>query len=180
MLSTGGTPLVDLHVTVSVTGSTGLADDVRHGRLDVALLALPAADLPGPAVRTIFAAPYYAVLPEGHALARAPSISARDLAAERFVDSPRGFGNRIAVDRVYESFGSPRRVSVEVADLRTLPEYVSAGLGVALVPDVVPLAAPGTAVVPLHAPGLTWPLSVVSRGGKAPGRAVRTLLDLIA
>lgn len=167
-------------MTVSVTGSTGLADDVRHGRLDVALLALPAADLPGPAVRTIFAAPYYAVLPEGHALARAPSISARDLAAERFVDSPRGFGNRIAVDRVYESFGSPRRVSVEVADLRTLPEYVSAGLGVALVPDVVPLAAPGTAVVPLHAPGLTWPLSVVSRGGKAPGRAVRTLLDLIA
>ncbi|WP_256440366.1 hypothetical protein [Micromonospora sp. U56] len=37
---------------------------------------------------------------------------------------------------------------LELADLRMLPEYVSAGLGVAVVPDVVPVATPGTAAVP--------------------------------
>ncbi|HWD03737.1 MAG TPA: LysR family transcriptional regulator [Amycolatopsis sp.] len=173
-------PLVDLHVTVSMTGSTGLAEDVRHGRLDTALLGLPAADVPGLAVRTILTAPYYAVLPEDHALAGEAAISLRELAGERFVDTPRGFGNRVATDRAAEAAGFARRVPVEVADLRMLPEYVSTGLGVAVVPDVVPLAAPGTVVVPLRDPDLTWPLSIVTHERNPPSRALRTLLDLIA
>ncbi|MEW2500558.1 LysR family transcriptional regulator [Amycolatopsis sp. CA-161197] len=172
-------PLVDLHLTVSVTGSTGLAEDVRHGRLDVALLGLPESALPGLTVRTIVTVPYFAVLPAAHRLAGRASISLRDLAGERFVDAPRGFGNRIAIDQACESLGVPRRVPVEVADLRVMPLYVAAGLGVAVIPDLMPLTAPGTAVVPLEDAGLTWPLSVVSHGEKAPGRALRTLLDLL-
>lgn len=69
---------------------------------------------------------------------------------------------------------------VEVADLRMLPEYLSAGLGVAVVPDVVPLAAPSTVAAPLRDPGLTWPLSIVTHSRNTPSRALRTLLDLIA
>ncbi|WP_326834491.1 LysR family transcriptional regulator [Amycolatopsis rhabdoformis] len=172
-------PLVDLHVTVSVTGSTGLAEDVRHGRLDVALLGLPESELPGLTVHTIVTVPYYAVLPTGHALADRPALALRDLAGERFVDAPRGFGNRIALDRAYDALGTSRRVPLEVADLRVMPLYVAAGLGVAVLPEVVPLTVAGTVVVPLADPAPVWPLSVVSRGGKAPGRALRTLLDLL-
>lgn len=51
------------------------------------------------------------------------------------------------MDRAAEAAGAVR-VLLEVADLWMLPEYVSAGLGVAVVPDVVPLAAPSTAAVP--------------------------------
>ncbi|MGW4489962.1 LysR family transcriptional regulator [Amycolatopsis sp. NPDC004368] len=172
-------PLVDLHVTVSVTGSTGLAEDVRHGRLDVALLGLPPSELPGLTVHPIVTVPYFAVLPAAHPLAGRASLSLRDLAGERFIDAPRGFGNRIAVDRAYDALGTPRRVPMEVADLQVMPSYVAAGLGVAVVPDVVRLSAPGTVVVPVTDPALTWPLSVVSHAGKPPGRALRTLLDLL-
>ncbi|MFC4016601.1 hypothetical protein ACFOW4_01355 [Micromonospora sp. GCM10011542] len=57
--------------------------------------------------------------------------------------------------------GGGRRALLGVADLRMLPEYVFAGLGVAVVPDVVPLVAPGAAAVPLRDTGVAWPLSVV-------------------
>jgi len=36
-------PLVEVQVTTSPTGSSGLADDVRHGRLDLSLIGLSAA-----------------------------------------------------------------------------------------------------------------------------------------
>ncbi|MFE9695199.1 LysR substrate-binding domain-containing protein [Micromonospora sp. NPDC005806] len=78
------------------------------------------------------------------------------------------------MDRAARRRGGARRVLLEVADLRMLPEYVSAGLGVAVVPDVVPLAAPGTAAVPLRDPGLTWPLSIVTHGRKAASRVAAT------
>lgn len=51
-----------------------------------------------------------------------------------------------------------------------LPEYVFAGLGVAVVPDVVPLVAPGAAAVPLRDTGVAWPLSVVTHDRKAASR----------
>ncbi|MDT8913402.1 LysR family transcriptional regulator [Amycolatopsis sp. PS_44_ISF1] len=172
-------PLVDLHVTVSMTGSTGLAEDVRHGRLDLALLGLPEAELAGLATRSLLDVPYHALVPEDHELAGRAGVGLADLAGERFVDTPRGFGNRIAVDRAFATIGSPRRVTVEVADLRAVPGFVAAGLGIAVVPDVVPLAVPGTSVVPLTEAGFAWPLTAVSHAGRPPSRALRTLLDLL-
>ncbi|WP_033289573.1 LysR family transcriptional regulator [Amycolatopsis jejuensis] len=171
-------PLVDLHLTVSLTGSTGLADDVRQGRLDVALLGLPPSELAGLEATPLASAPYYAVLPSAHPLAGRASIRLPDLDGERFVDCPRGFGNRLAVDRAFAELGISRRVTIELADVRTIPDYVAAGLGVAIAPGTVPLAIPGTVALPLAKTTLTWPFSVVVSAGRPPSRALRTLLDL--
>ncbi|WP_437440905.1 LysR family transcriptional regulator [Rathayibacter oskolensis] len=51
-------PLVDLLLRTSATGSTGLAEDLRRARLDVALLALPAAELADLAVTTLVRSGY--------------------------------------------------------------------------------------------------------------------------
>ncbi|WP_020658538.1 LysR family transcriptional regulator [Amycolatopsis benzoatilytica] len=171
-------PRVDLHLTVSMTGSTGLADDVRHGRLDVALLGLAHSELGGLDVTPLASLPYYAVLPDAHRLADRPSIALPDLDGEQFVDCPRGFGNRLAVDRAFAALGMSRRVIVEVADLRTLPRYVAAGLGVAVTPGTGPRAFPGTVAKDLAGSALTLPLSVVVSAARPPSRALRTLLDL--
>ena len=56
----------------------------------------------------------------------------------------------------------------------------SAGLGVAVVPDVVPLAAPGAAAVPLRDPGLAWPLSIVTQDRKAASRDARSCIATLA
>ncbi|OXM50027.1 LysR family transcriptional regulator [Amycolatopsis thailandensis] len=170
-------PLVELHVTVSITGSTGLAEDLRQGRLDVALLGLPESDLAGLDTKLIGSAPFVVVLPDGHRLGDRRSLTLADLSGESFVDNPRGFGNRVALDRAFEAIGTPRRVVVEVADLRAVPAYVTAGLGIAVVPDLRLLA--GVRTIPLDEPGLTWPLTIATRGERPPRRTARLLLDLI-
>ncbi|WP_290062084.1 LysR family transcriptional regulator [Amycolatopsis solani] len=173
-------PLVDIHVTVSITGSTGLAEEVRQGRLDVALVGLPETDLAGLDVLRVDTLPFVVVLPATHRLAARKAVRLADLAGEDFIDTPRGFGNRVALDRAFDALGSPRRVTVEVADLRPVPGYVRAGLGVAVVPETPGPAEADVVVRPLAGAGLDWPLNLVTAGAKPPSRAVRTLLDLVA
>ncbi|NBH03828.1 LysR family transcriptional regulator [Amycolatopsis sp. SID8362] len=172
-------PLVDIHVTVSITGSTGLADEVRQGRLDVALVGLPESDLAGLDVLRLDTRPFVVVLPATHRLAARKAVRLADLAGEAFIDTPRGFGNRVLLDRAFDALGSPRRVTVEVADLRPVPGYVRAGLGVAVVPDTSVPAGSDVVVRPLAGAGLDWPLNLVTAGAKPPSRALRTLLDLV-
>lgn len=171
-------PLVDLHLTVSLTGSSGLADDVRHGRLDVALLGLSRAELGGLDATQLASVPYYAVLPDSHPLAGREQVRLPELDGELFVDCPRGFGNRLAVDREFAALGLSRRVTAEVADLRTVPRYVAAGLGVAVLPGTARLDHPGVVSIPLADTSLTWPLTVVVSAKRPSSQALRTLLDL--
>ncbi|MEV4265223.1 LysR family transcriptional regulator [Kribbella sp. NPDC049584] len=192
-------PLVEVHVATSPTGSTGLADDVRHGRLDVALLGLPKPELSGLDVRDIATVPFVALLPASHPLAARtsgreaapgpatghtkpygmPGLRLEELAGERFVDMPPGFGNRKMVDRAFDTIGMPRRIQVEVPELTTIPDYVRAGLGVAVVPDLELAEEPDVAKVPINGTELTWTLSVATAAGRRPSRAVTALLDLI-
>jgi len=173
-------PRVDIHVTVSITGSTGLAEEVRQGRLDVAIVGLPESDLAGLAVLRVDTRPFVVLLPAGHPLAARRAVRLADLAGESFIDTPRGFGNRVAMDRAFDAIGAPRRVTVEVADLRTVAGYIAAGLGVAVVPDTPVPGEPDVVVRPLAGAGRDWPLNVVTAGAKPPSRALRTLLDLMA
>jgi DNA-binding transcriptional LysR family regulator len=172
-------PLVDIHVTVSTTGSTGMADDVRTGRLDVALLGLPESDMTGLTTRRLASWRYVVLLPEGHPLARRAKVALRDLIGESFVDTSVGFGNRVSIDRAFDAIGAPRRVGVEVADMTAVPAYVRAGLGIAVIPDVRQDVEPGTVRLPLVNPEMSWLMTMATSAGTAPSRALQTLLDLM-
>jgi DNA-binding transcriptional LysR family regulator len=172
-------PLVDLHVTASSEGSTGLVRDLRRSRLDVALIGLPDSELAGLDVRPIARIPFVALLPAAHPLAGRAEIDPADLVGERFVDTLRGFGNRLAADRVFEALGAPRRVVVEVSDLTTVPDHVRAGLGVAVVPRIDVPREEGLVSRPLAGAPLVWTLHAATLAGRVPSRAVAALLDLL-
>lgn len=173
-------PLVEVQVTTSPTGSSGLADDVRHGRLDVALVGLSQGELSGLEARELASVPFVVMVPSNHRLAGRSEIRLTELAGERFVDMLRGFGNRTAVDRAFDNAGKPRRVQVEVPDLATVPDYVRAGMGVAVVPALDERRLAGVTRLRLTSPELTWTLSAITLSGKVPSRAVSALLDLMA
>jgi DNA-binding transcriptional LysR family regulator len=173
-------PLVDIHVTVSMSGSSGLADDVRHGRLDVALLGLPESELTGLRTTVLDSRPFVALLPADHHLAGRREVTLADLAGEQFVDTARGYANRLAVDRAFDALGTPRRIVVEVADVQTVPDYVRAGLGIAVIPNHGLGADTATVAVPLAGNPLSCVFSIATSADKPPSRPVRTLLDLIA
>lgn len=172
-------PLVEVQVTTSPTGSSGLADDVRHGRLDVALVGLNRGDMPGLEPRELATVPFVVLVPSNHRLAGRGAIRLADLAGERFVDMLRGFGNRTTVDRAFDNAGLPRRVQVEVPDLTTVPDYVRAGLGVAVIPELDQDEAAGVTRLRITDVDLSWTLSAVTLSGRRPSRAVTALLDLM-
>ena len=123
--------------------------------------------------------PFVVLVPSSHRLARAGEVRLAELAGERFVDMLPGFGNRTSVDRAFDLEGLPRRVQVEVPDLTTVPEYVRAGLGVAVVPELDDDETPGVTRLRLADSELTWTLSAITPSGKRPSRAVTALLDLM-
>lgn len=174
-------PGVALSMRTSPRGSTGLVDDVRRSRVDVAFCGLARDELSGLHAQVLRRQPFVALLPAGHPLAAADRIRLADLLTEDFVDMPVGFGNRKVVDDWLRAASLRRRVTLEVPDLSAVPAYVAAGLGVAVVPEQT--AATGEvperlAVVALAEP-LVWELSVIARQeGRSP--AVDALLTHLA
>lgn len=169
-------PEVDLRLGPSPAGSTGLVEDVRQGRLDIAFHGLPDA-VPDLTTQKLIDSPFLAVLPEGHPHAADTAVSLADIAAEPWVDSRAGFGNRVTLDRAFSALGLSRRVPTELADLGEIPRFVAAGLGVAALPELTIIPAAGAVVRPLREP-VDWRLSAIAR--PRPGRAADALLHLLA
>lgn len=164
-------PLVDLQLIASPSGSTGLTDEVRHGRADVAFTGLPRHELTGFDVVELARSPFVAILPLGHPLAAQPAVELADLVAERWIDSPPGYASRVIFDRVLSDSGLNRVISAQVGDAGEIPKLVSAGLGVAVIPKIIYRATSGVVERPLAGPGTELILTVISRPNPAPAAA---------
>lgn len=160
-------PLVRLRLVSSPSGSTGLADDLRRGRIDLAFMGLPSAELPDLETVELVRSPFVALLPEGHSLSALPEIPLERLAAESWIDAPHGFGHRVLLERALTRAGLVREVATEVSAVGDIPSFVAAGFGVALVPEVLVVPAAGTVAVPVT-PVAEWPLSVSTRAHPGP------------
>ncbi|WP_137292939.1 LysR family transcriptional regulator [Nocardioides dongxiaopingii] len=167
-------PLVDLVLSASPHGSTGLVDDLRRGRLDVAFSSLPDRSDPDLVSVPLVALPFVVLVPPGHRLARRRRVRLAELADEGWVDTLAGYGNRVLLDRTLGERGVRRRLVVEVAELPSVPRYVAAGVGVAVVPDVV--EAPGCVRVDLVDGPAPWSVAVCTRRHDGPGAAARALV----
>ncbi|MDM4762586.1 LysR family transcriptional regulator [Galbitalea sp. SE-J8] len=170
-------PHVDLQLGASPTGSTGLAEDVRRGRVDIAFMGLPATDLAGLETTPLFHATVTAILPRGHPLAARSSVRLADVADEPFVDTASGFANRVVVERALAAQRLARRVATEVASVSDIVPFVAAGFGVALAPLAIVTLDERVVAVPVT-PRLDWPLSLVTR--PRPSAAAVALRDLIS
>lgn len=172
-------PLVDLSLSVSPTGSSGLADDVRRGRLDVAFTGFAPADLPGLTTHLLAKADFVVVMRDDDELAAKSTVSLGDVATRRQIDTPRGYGNRVLLDRAFSAKGMPRVVATELSDLTAVPRFVAAGLGIAIIPVAAPITVPGVAIRPLVDPKLTWTMTAISAADTSYSAAVAALLDLV-
>lgn len=142
-------PLVEVSVR-HVNGSANLAERVRDGGLDLAVLSLPDARAPGltltPLSREMLA---LACAPD-HRLAERGSVALAELADEPFVETPPGWGLRQATDRAFAIAGCERRSRFEVNDVGSIVEFVRHGLAVALLPLSMTRQAPEVAMVALR------------------------------
>jgi DNA-binding transcriptional LysR family regulator len=160
-----GTP--NIHTTLETGPALGLVDAVRTGRLDAAVVCLPAPTrgLRKMGLGTLRAV---AVLPAGDPRAVLPEIDLAKLAPERLVVLPRA-GNPAFYDAIVATCRaadcSPTLVELPDADVAHALLAVSAGAGMALLPDSVAdrYSAPGIRLRPVAGSGLDCETAVVTR-----------------
>ena len=173
-------PHVELRVLHAKGGSLELAERLRHGELDVAFLSLPERRPPGLEVRVLAEESVELACPRDHPLATRTGVELAELADETFIDSPAGWGTRIANDAAFARAGIRRTVMLEVDDVPDLLAMVRAGLGVALFPPSLAGARDGLALVPIRRFAPTFEISVATPTIRRPSAAARALLDVLS
>lgn len=168
-------PFVDIQLVASLAGSTGLAEDLARGRLDLAFSGMPAPSALDAWRLATFE--FVVLVPPGHRLAGRASVSLGELSREAWVDVLPGYGNRVQLERVLAERGIARRVTAELAELPSVPSCVAAGLGVAVVPDAIDTSECVTLPIDDDLP--PWTLSLVTRRGAARRPQVKALIDLL-
>lgn len=115
-------------------GDAGLVDDLLSGAVDLAITGdLP--DAPQVSGRRLFLEPLRLVVPPDHRLAGRRTARLSDVADEQFILLKRGFSLRAVTDELCATVGFTPRIGFEGEEVETLRGLVSAGLGVALLPD---------------------------------------------
>jgi DNA-binding transcriptional LysR family regulator len=168
----------DVRVHLRQSGSADLAEMVRDGRVDLAIVSVPDPP-PGVVLTPLAAEPIVLVCAAGHRLARRAKVELAQLADEPFADLPPTWGTRIRDDRAFTAAGVRRRIEYEVNDVASVIDLVRHGLAIALLPASFIGDDPTVALVRLgrHAP--TFATSVAAPSSRRLGRAAQTLLDAI-
>jgi LysR family hydrogen peroxide-inducible transcriptional activator len=131
-----------------------LLEMLRTGELDCAILAEPFPDT-GLAMAPLYDEPFYAAVPQSHALAKQDTITSEQLKAETMLLLGNGHCFRDHVLEVcpefarYASNAEGIRKSFEGSSLETIKHMVAAGMGVTLVPR---LSVPKSALLTPPAP----------------------------
>ena len=127
-------PALRLYLIEDMTAR--LVEELRAGRLDVVLLALPYEDCRNLEVRALFDDPFKLALPNGHALAARTSVDLEQVSAEELLLLKEGHCLRehaLAACRLADR----RQVEpIEAISLHTLVQMVDNGLGITLLPQL--------------------------------------------
>ncbi|WP_033344964.1 LysR family transcriptional regulator [Catenuloplanes japonicus] len=168
-------PGVRLRVEISARGAAGHIERVKAGFLDLALVS-DAENEPGVQVTPLRVVPLALFVPSSHRLAARSVVSIADLAGERFIDLPAGFGQRTAVDRAFAEAGVHRDLCVETMEIAAVAQYIHHGLGIGFLPAGYTTQLP---TVRIRGVTLGWTLSAATAAGRGRSRAAQELIALL-
>lgn len=127
-------PGVEITMRSALGGSASLLDDLAAGEFDVGFVAYDGRPR-GLELIPLAREPLLLVRGAGTGSAASSAsdsggpVPLEELQSESFVDFPRGWGTRTAMDRAFADAGLRRHVSIEVADVGTLQQLVPRGWG---------------------------------------------------
>lgn len=141
-----------------------LIDGVASGEFNLALIAPLPVEEPHLKSKLLFTENIVALLPIHHKLADRSGISLRELQSESFVTLPKGTIFRDIVLKACGEIGFAPHIAFEGDDIDALKGLVSAGLGIALMPEVtlVDNIPHATVKIPLTDPPVTRSIGVIS------------------
>ena len=167
-----------VEITLSEGDSRSLADGLRAGRLDVALIAVGAAPLPGIAAEVVVDERLVVAVSLADPLAVRTSISLDAIRDRVLVSLPPGTGLRTYLDDACLSMGFQPRIRFEASDPHMVAQLAGRGLGVALLPESVTSAhAARLRAIALTRPVLRGRIALAWRAEAPASPAARAFTD---
>jgi DNA-binding transcriptional LysR family regulator len=158
--------------------SDRLAEQVRSGAVDLALVGTagdPPADLES---RTLISEPLVAAVPPGHPLAARRRVRLRELTEYPLISMPRGTGLRAVFDRCCAAQDVRPGIALQASAADAIADLAARGLGVGLLSEsMVARYQDRLTALPIADATLPGRLALVWRAPAPP--AVRALLDQI-
>lgn len=158
-----------------------LLAQLRHGKIDAAILALPLPD-DQLHVEFLFEEPFQLAVPAGHTLAQRRSISLDDLHEESLLLLEDGHCLREQALDVCQLAGASEKSGFRATSLETLRQMVAAGVGITLLPQlaVAPPVPPSSDIVlvPFRQPPPHRRIAMVWRRSSAMDAFLRELASL--
>jgi DNA-binding transcriptional LysR family regulator len=168
----------DVEIRLRQGGAGLLAEEVREGRLDLAIAALPRELRDELVAIPIGTVPMVLACAPEHRLARRRLVDLVTLSGERFVDFPPGWAARMAVDRSFDELNIERQVAFEVNDIIGLLNLVAHNLGIAIVPGGFASIPAAVSYARLRAPAPALRYAVIRRKSDRLSRAARVFLAM--
>ncbi|HVZ05988.1 LysR family transcriptional regulator [Hyphomicrobium sp.] len=168
--------------------ATGLMEQVKVGRMDVAFLPLyeKSEDI---STSPIAADNLVIAHPIGDSLEGRTAVSLHDLGEKTFVDFQQDKGTRRIVDQAFAGMNITRKTALEVGDVQVLLDLVARGFGIALVPRTFATARaavgsmPQIGIATLSPPEIRWELVAAVNGkcdaAHARNPAVAAFVDVL-
>ncbi|MBB4688124.1 LysR family transcriptional regulator [Amycolatopsis jiangsuensis] len=166
-----------VEITLAEANSDVMAEALREGRLDVAVIGLADGVPAGLATQVLLDEELVAVTGPGDDFVRRADVTLADLAGRSLICLPKGTGVRGVLDRAFAAAGLRPRVTIEASDPNVLAQLAMRDLGVALVPEsLARYYAAELHRLPLR-PSLRGQLALAWRATGPAGPAARALIQ---
>jgi len=157
--------------------SARLIRAVRHGEIDIALVAWADEPPEGLGSAVVFDDPMVAVVAPSHPWAARRTIRPEELIGMDLIALPEGTGDRSALEALLAGRSDAPAPRWEVSTPATVERLAVRGLGVGVVSAATCRRWEGIRAIPINAPHVRSRLGVVWR--TAPNRAAQALLELL-
>ncbi len=159
-------------------GLQSLLDLLESGLTDLAVVALPVHD-EELAVTPLLNEPLVLIVSPQHPLAGRKEVTMAELRNERWILSPANYELREATLKACRDAGFTPQAVLEGGETETLVRFVSAGLGIALVPALVVAHSQSVVSLTIRDQCLTRSLGLVWRSDRTASPAARALREFL-
>jgi DNA-binding transcriptional LysR family regulator len=170
----------EVRIKVIDEGAKEVLDSVVSGLADfgVNFIGTQEADIDFKAIRT---ERYVLMVRGNHPLAKQKSVKWEALAGEKLVSVSQSSGNRMLIDNALASVAQRPRIFYEINHVAGALGMASAGLGIAVLPELALTKAfhPKLVSIPLSDPAITRTLGLIVRKGGRLSPPAQLLSDLV-
>ncbi|MEW9700626.1 LysR family transcriptional regulator [Paenibacillus sp. SI8] len=123
--------------------------------------------------------PLYVVVPHTHRFAQRREISLTELTSEPYIEVKHNCGLKATLETCFNRIGFTPTTSYEAEDLMTVAGFVSAGLGISMLPKTNGLMLEGLAWLPIKDEGSYCEVGLLQKRGRYLSPAVKRFSDYV-